>query len=582
MPRPKPLFSDFQHLFNGLNFKVVEGNFNVNSKITIICDHGHEYITSITKIKSLNHDYKKCPHCKKENKYNELRISKEYIEQFLNGTSYKIHNEKDFYKKWDDKIELKCINDGCITEIKSINWWIESGNKIPKCIECMKIKVLSEEEYKKQIDRITKNEIFIVDPPTPVYKQEITERALNHINSKNWYIKEYNGTTKKSKFICKTCGFEKNSNVFSLNACINCTKNNMKNGVRNKLKEICENSNIFIDQQVIYENVNNKIKFKCNTCGCQFSNSWSEITGKYYNLHCPDCYSASKRKSQSEISNFIKQIYNGVFLDNDRDIISPYELDIYLPDKKIAIEYCGNIWHSEKFKKDKNYHFNKYKMCLEKGIQLITIFEDEWKLKQDICKNRISCLIHNISEKIYARKCLVEEIDKEIANKFLDENHLQGQCAADVHYGLVYNGQLVSLMSFRNMENSKKIQDWELVRFVNIKNKMIIGSASKLLHKFTNTYKNIKLSTFSDNRWCNGSFYLNIGFKFDYDIDPGYYYVGSYTKWKLKHRFTFKKERLLEIFKNSDPNKSEHDIALENGLYRIYDCGHKKYTMDIP
>jgi uncharacterized protein YaaR (DUF327 family) len=50
--------------------------------------------------------------------------------------------------------------------------------------------------------------------------------------------------------------------VFSLNACINCAKNNMKNGVRNKLKEICENSNIFIDQQVIYENVNNKIKFK--------------------------------------------------------------------------------------------------------------------------------------------------------------------------------------------------------------------------------------------------------------------------------------------------------------------------------
>ena len=65
MPRPKPKFKDYQHLFNGLTFKVDTTNFNVNSKVTITCEFGHEYITSITKIKSLSHDYKTCPHCKK-------------------------------------------------------------------------------------------------------------------------------------------------------------------------------------------------------------------------------------------------------------------------------------------------------------------------------------------------------------------------------------------------------------------------------------------------------------------------------------------------------------------------------------
>jgi hypothetical protein len=217
--------------------------------------------------------------------------------------------------------------------------------------------------------------------------------------------------------------------------------------------------------------------------------------------------------------------------------------------------------------------------CKLKNVQLLTIFEDEWKLKNEICQSRILSLLSIQSNSIYARDCISSIIDPVIAKEFLNENHMQGYCHADIHYGLKYNDTVVSIMSFKNMEGTSKQHEWELVRFSNIINNRVVGAASKLLKQFTDTHKNTSLSTFSDSRWSDGSFYEKIGFTFEYDIDPSYYYVGNHTNWRIKHRFTYNKDRLIEIFKETDTSKTEHQIALEHGLYRIYDCGHKKYTM---
>ena len=503
------------------------------------------------------------------------------LENIFASSNFEIINRKDFYRKWDDELVLQCKTDKLIVKIKALNYWLENGKKIPLCSECQKVKVLTDDEYKKEIERINEVLFFDVKLPESKHNVELTPNVINFLSKTNWFIKEYNGTKHKSIFICKICGFEKKSDVYALRNCINCEKHRLKNGVRNKLSEICKSSNIFINQSEIYKDVNSPIKFKCNVCAYEFENSWACITGKYYNIHCPECYSSTKRKSQNEVYNFIKSHYPGTIMTDDRTLISPKELDIYVPEKMIAFEYCGNIWHSEKFGKDKNYHFDKYKQCLEKGVQLISIFEDEWKLKKDICMCRIKNLMGIQSNSIYARECNVSILEQEKAKDFLNNNHLQGFCSADIHYGLTYDNKIVSIMSFKNMEDTSKPHDWELVRFANVINSRIVGSASKLLKQFTATHKGVSLSTFSDSRWCNGSFYEKIGFTFDYEIDPSYYYVGNYTNWRLRHRFTFNKNRLMEIFKETDTQKTEHQIALENGLFRVYDCGHKKYSMEI-
>lgn len=579
MPRPKASFSEYKHLFNEMNFIVDENNFNTNSKITITCKNNHEYITSITKIKSLAHDYKNCPHCKKEEIYNDKRISLVEIEAIFNNTTYKIINKKEFYSKWTDTIELECKNDNHKEFIKSINYWINEGKKIPICPECTKIKTLSIDKFNEKLQPLINSipKLFI-SFPIEIYNKPITSNVVDFIKEKKWKIKEYNGTKQKSIFICECCGSEKNTNVYNLRNCNECIKMDMKHGVNVKLYNICKSSNIFIDQLDTYQDVNTQINFKCNTCNNNFSNSWAEITGKYYRLNCPNCYASTKRKTQNDIFNFVQSLTTDTILSECRDIISPKEIDIFIPSKNIGIEYCGNIWHSEKYIHDSNHHYNKMKECKDKGVFLITIFEDEWVLKNDICKSRLKSLFGAYDTKIFAKQCIVNEVDDIIAKEFLDLNHFQGSTPFTICYGLYYNNVLVSVMAFKNMENTSKQHDWELVRFSCSLNTLIVGGASKLLTKFIDTYKHIHLSTFSDSRWSTGNFYEKIGFKFDYDIPPSYYYVGSQTGWRLKHRFTFNKQRMIELFKE-DPSKTEHEMALNNGLFRIYDCGHKKFSI---
>jgi len=61
---------------------------------------------------------------------------------------------------------------------------------------------------------------------------------------------------------------------------------------------------------------------------------------------------------------------------NDRNIITPYEIDIFIPIKKIGIEFNGVYWHSDKIK-TKYYHFNKRDKMNQIGNELLTIWEDQ-------------------------------------------------------------------------------------------------------------------------------------------------------------------------------------------------------------
>ena len=101
-------------------------------------------------------------------------------------------------------------------------------------------------------------------------------------------------------------------------------------------------------------------------------------------------------KGEKEVLEFVKSIYSGTIIENDRTQMTPndengwienHELDIWLPEIKVAIEYNGTYWHSipniiesDKFKKIQ---------CESKGIRLLTISESDWDNEQDICKSKI-------------------------------------------------------------------------------------------------------------------------------------------------------------------------------------------------
>jgi len=271
---------------------------------------------------------------------------------------------------------------------------------------------------------------------------------------------------------------------------------------------------------------------------------------------CNPMNSYSTSGKEKELIEFIKENYNKEILLNDRNIIKPYEIDIFLPELNIAFEFNGVYWHNELYK-DKDYHFNKYNECKKQSIFLFQIYEDDWIYKKDIVKSMILNKIKKTKNKIYARKTEVKEInDNKLIRKFLDTNHIQGFSSSSIKIGLFFDDKLVSLMTFK-----KKNNDFELNRFCNLLNTNVIGGASKLLSYFINQYKFNIITTFSNNNYSDGSLYKTLNFKYLYDLKPDYSYV---IKDKRKHKFNFR-------------GTNEKKRMLENKIYRIYDAGKIKF-----
>ena len=124
-----------------------------------------------------------------------------------------------------------------------------------------------------------------------------------------------------------------------------------------------------------YTNCETKLKCFCPKGHLNYITLDSLRAGSRCN--CERDFSSSA--PEKEIFNYISSIVGKEnSSSNDRSVISPKELDIYVPSRNLAIEYCGLYWHSDLVIEDKYYHKNKYDLCYKKGIRLITVFEDEY------------------------------------------------------------------------------------------------------------------------------------------------------------------------------------------------------------
>lgn len=150
------------------------------------------------------------------------------------------------------------------------------------------------------------------------------------------------------------------------------------------------------------------IKTKCPICGNYdehlLSSVWSYTKNDFSHDTLPMCRSCRClfviSRYEQEIANIISTFYNGECIRNNRTILTGKELDLYYPEKKIAIEFNGDYWHSDEFK-DSNYHYNKYKQCKDLGITLVSIFEYDWNSRKEIIINYLKDLftdkINNLS-----------------------------------------------------------------------------------------------------------------------------------------------------------------------------------------
>lgn len=277
---------------------------------------------------------------------------------------------------------------------------------------------------------------------------------------------------------------------------------------------------------------------------------------------------------ENQLYEFITSIYDGEIQQSNRSILNGKELDIYLPDKNLAIEYNGLYSHhyrpweeKEGLKKDSKYHLFKTIECEKQNIQLLQFYSDEWNFKSNILKNIILSKL-GINERIYARKCKILEVDTYTKNLFLNEYHIQGEDKSSIKLGAFYDDELVCIMTFAKSRFNKSY-DWELTRFCVKGGISVIGGFSKLLKTFINSYDS-SIVSYADRRISNGNVYIKNGFDLININRPSYYYVDSNFLRRV-NRMRFQKKYIGAY------DCTEYEKAREMGFEKIWDCGTLAY-----
>lgn len=289
---------------------------------------------------------------------------------------------------------------------------------------------------------------------------------------------------------------------------------------------------------------------------------------KLFRIHNIEAKFAKSSVGQLQVASYIESLGFTIIM-NDRKLIAPLELDIIIPEKHIAIEYCGIYFHSETWgNKDRNYHLRKYDLCKEKGYKLITIFENEWFNKKDIIKSILATKLSMNTYKIPARKTTFKEITYSDIKQFEIDNHLQGTRPANRYYGLYHENDLVMSISIGKSRYNKNITN-EIVRMTTKKNVIVVGGISKLI-------QHIGLSdclTYADKRYGDGIGYSKVGFVKMKDSSPNYFYFHKKDHDTLHSRNKFQKHKIPNV----DMSKSEYENMLAQDYDRIWDCGNSVY-----
>ena len=517
---------------------------NSKTKVCIICPKHGEFW------QEPRHHLSKhgCPMCGKENSDRKQSLTlNEFIEK-----SNQIHNGKYRY----DKVNyVNAETKVCIICPKHGEFWQAPhshlrGQGCPKCGRERNINSI----------KIT-NEAFI-------------EKATQIHGGKYDYSKcIYKDSNTKVKIICPKHGefWQIASSHLNGHGCVKCANI----GKLNTISDFINLSNIKHHGKYDYSRVNyiNNATKVCIICP-KHGEFWQRPDNHIKGQGCPKCGQITS-KAEDEIINILKEFCPQ---QHNRTLLEGKEIDIYLHNLKLGIEYNGLRWHSEEFGKDHRYHLDKLNECNEQGIRLIQIFEDEWINHREICESKLRQICGlNTNPKIFGRKCKVVEItDKNEAYEFFDKNHIQGKTGFTVGLGAYYNNELVGVMTFKKEKDGY----WDLNRFATDINYQCIGIGGKLFKYFRRNYGFQEIKSFADRRWTTdptNNLYTKLGFEFDSYVPPSYwYYNPKISKIERFHKFGFRKQHLHNKY-GLPLTMTEREMTESLGYTRIWDCGLIKY-----
>lgn len=348
-------------------------------------------------------------------------------------------------------------------------------------------------------------------------------------------------------------------------------------------EESLEKAKSYINQQGYeyvkgFETKTKDFTVRCLKCGKEKSVS------RIYTIIKDSCMYCSGSTRTSKAENEIKEWVTSLGVKNEKYKFKKrdggIEIDIYIPSANLGIEYCGLYWHNEDSPtpRPREYHFGKMMKANHDGIRLITIFGDEWRDRKPQVKNFIKSALGVYEKRIFARKCECRPIDRETANTFLNDAHIQGAGRSIVSFGLFYNDELIGVVSGGRHHRGRNPGALVLNRLAFKDGHQVTGGSSKLLKHLIMHAKKTGYSSvvsWSDNRWSEGNVYNKIGFTLDGQLDPDYSYVYRHS------RIPKQSCRKSVLRAKGGIGDTEEEMAVSLGYSKIWDCGKKRWTLTL-
>ena len=583
-------------------YRAQNGLLSGEETVEFRCPEGHVYKRKVfrrIKIKTMT-EGDGCPTCgRKIGTQNRVlkAISKNIFPQWFIDELYK---EEDKQRALDSRIstteilEFICPKGHIYTQRVGDHINISSGERRYSCPTCGKERAKSSLSKTLSLNRNSYPEWFINDLYYDSDKEKAKNRTLvaedvvTFICSKGHIYTQRVGdhiklSSGEKRYGCRECSIEDSSDRIKLSKCNSrpeypkwfidlLYKDDDKEKARNR--SLC---------------CTDVVDFKCSK-GHIYRRSVGDvirITTSEQVSECPYCRECSSRSFvEKSIENFIKSL--NLTVSHSRSILpSRKEIDIFIPEKNIGIEYNGSFYHktlaNTSFScKPKTYHKDKFLECKSLGIHLINIFDVDWNNHKEKIKQYLKDLLFK-KDTIYARKCSIAAINNQEANYMYSQYHLLGTTSLiTCSYGLYYNEELVSCMSFQQGRYKDKDEPiWALTRFVTKSGLSIVGGASKLLDKFEKEIRPNILVSYSDNDYFLGDVYGKLGFSSSDSSIRYYWFLNNKELKRETCQLKYLSEKYPDLYKEaieSDASNKEDYIMLKLGAFKVYRSGYTKWV----
>ena len=396
---------------------------------------------------------------------------------------------------------------------------------------------------------------------------------------------EYKTTHTKIKILCRTHGIFEQTPAHHLQGrgCPRCSYE--ERGTLQKIQAASDftdkaraiHGDLYDYSQVVYENAHSHVTIVCPTHGPFQQSPCSHLNGR----GCPKC--------GRSVSSFEKEIIEWLQLQRPdltirssvRDVIPPKELDIYIPELKLGIEFNGTFWHSSQFK-TKTYHQEKSKACAEQGVLLFHIHEHLWYTRKSQIKSALRYRLGLSSRRISARECVVKPIEDAQARTFCETNHISGHVPTKHKLGLFTQEQELVCVLTASTPRFNTGYTWELIRMCSLGDVHVRGGFGKLFAYFCRNImqEGESVVSYAQADWSNGSVYHAIGMLCLETTRPGYVWAKANSgDPQILPRYRAQKHKLQELLGDAfDAEKTEAENMQSAGWLKVYNAGNHVYT----